>query len=101
MRQTDHIQEGIEFGLGVDDGGEEAEVVELMHYIDLAFGGFLSCGFEFGEIDVVAGHEDHTVGKAGEGWTCEFYGDAAFLFYRGDEFAFEKFFLHGGLGSYE
>ena len=25
--ETDHFQEGIEFGLGVDDSGEEAEIV--------------------------------------------------------------------------
>ena len=98
MGRTDHFQEGIETGLGVDDGGGEAEVVEMMHYIDLAFGGFLSCGFDFGEVDVVEGHEDHTVGKAGEGRTGEFYGNAAFLLYGGDELAFEELFVHQVMG---
>ena len=84
----------VEFFLGVDDGGEEAEFVELVEDIDLAFGGFLSCSFEFGEIDVVFLHEDHSIRQAGEGWTGEFYGDAAFLFYSVDELAFEEFFIH-------
>ena len=84
--------------MGVDDGGGEAEIAELMYDIDLAFGGFTACGFDFGEVDVVEGHEDHTVGKAGEGRTGEFYGEAAFLLYGGDELAFEELFVHRGLG---
>ncbi len=80
--------------MGVDDSGEEAEVMNLVEDKDLAFGGFLSCGFEFGEVDVVFWHENHAVRQAGEGWTCQFYGDAAFMFYRGDELAFEEFFVH-------
>jgi len=82
--------------LGVDDGGGEAEVAELLNYIDLAFSGFTARGFDFSEVDVVEGHEDHTVGKAGEGRTGEFYGEAAFLLYGGDELAFEELFVHFG-----
>ena len=80
--------------MGVDDSGEEAEVVKLFEDINLAFGGFLTGGFEFGEIDVVAGHEDHTVGKTCEGRAGELYGDTAFLFYCGNKLAFEEFFIH-------
>ena len=98
MRWSDHFKERIEFGLGVNDDGEEPEIVKLMHDMDLAFGGFLSGGFEFGEVDIVFGHEDHSVGKAGKGWAVEFYGNTAFLFYCGDELAFEEFFVHEGLG---
>ena len=80
--------------MGVDNSGKEAEVVKLVEDIDLALGGFFAGGFDFGEIDVVFGHEDHAVGKAGEGWTGEFYGNAAFLFYGRDKLAFKEFFIH-------
>ncbi len=80
--------------MGVDDSGEETEIVKLVEDIDLAFGGFLAGGFDFGEVDIVFGHEDHAVRKAGKEWAGEFYCEAAFLFYGSDEFAFEEFFVH-------
>lgn len=80
--------------MGVDDSGKKAEIVKLMHDIDLAFGWFLSCGFEFGEIDIIFGHEDHAVRETGKRWAGEFYGDAALLFYCGYKLAFEEFFVH-------
>ena len=80
--------------MGVDDTRKEAEVVKLMHDIDLAFGGFLTGGFEFGKIDIVFGHEDHTIRQAGKGWASEFYGNATFLFYCSDKLAFQEFFVH-------
>jgi hypothetical protein len=70
----------------------------LSHDINLAFGGFLSSGFELGEIDIIFGHENHSVRQAGKGWTGELYGNTAFLFYCGDKLAFEEFFVHWLLG---
>ena len=51
-------------------------------------------GLDFGKVDIVFGHEDHAVRQAGEGWTGEFYGNTAFLFYGSDKLAFEEFFVH-------
>ena len=80
--------------MGVDDSGEEAEVVKLFEDINLAFSWFLAGGFDFGEVDIVFGHENHSVRQAGKGWTGELYGNTSFLVYCGNKLAFEEFFVH-------
>lgn len=77
----------------VDGGGGVAEVVESFDPGLLESGGFLSCGFDFGESCVSVGEEDESVGESFFVGVGEFDGGAAPLFCLLCELFFCVFFL--------